>query len=117
MTVTRPDTSIGINDVLQFFIELFAFVSLGVWGFVAWPLPWSVVVGVGAPLLAIVLWALFLSPRAVLHIDSYAKALIEIAVMVSAAYAWWDLGQPIVAIVFAAVAAVSGVIKGRKAFA
>lgn len=116
MTATRPEPSIRTNDVLQFFIELFAFASLALWGFVAWPLPWNIVVGIGAPLIAIVLWGLFLSPKAVLQIDNYAKALIEIAIMVTAAYVWWDLGQPIIAIVFAVVAAVSGVIKGRKAY-
>ncbi|WP_308467648.1 YrdB family protein [Rathayibacter soli] len=116
MTATRPDTSIRPNDVLQFFIELFAFASLAIWGFSTWPLPWNIVVGIGAPLLAMVLWALFLSPKAVLQIDNYAKALIEIAIMVTAAYTWWDLGQPVVAVVFAVVAAVSGVIKGRKAY-
>ncbi|HEY5225134.1 MAG TPA: YrdB family protein [Microbacteriaceae bacterium] len=117
MTVTRPDTSIRPNDVLQFFIELFAFASLGIWGFVAWPMPWNIVVGIGAPAIAIVLWALFLSPKAVLQIDNYGKALIEIAVMVSAAYVWWDLGQPVVAVAFALIATISGVIKGRKAYA
>ncbi|TAM69358.1 MAG: DUF2568 domain-containing protein [Microbacteriaceae bacterium] len=117
MTATRPDTSIRINDIVQFFIELFAFVSFGVWGFVAWPLPWNILVGIGAPLIAIVVWALFLSPKAVLQIDNYGKALIEIAVMVSAAYAWWDLGQPIVAVVFAIIATISGAVKGRQAYA
>jgi hypothetical protein len=53
----------------------------------------------------------------VLSVDGYVKALIEIVVMMTVAYAWWDLGQPIVAVLFAVVAAVSGVINGRKEFA
>lgn len=117
MTETRPEISIGFNDVLRFLLELFAFVSLGIWGFVSWPFPWNIAVGIGAPLVAIVLWALFRSPKAVLQVDSYAKALIEIAVMATVAYAWWDLGQPIIAIAFALVAAISGVFNGRKEFA
>jgi hypothetical protein len=52
----------------------------------------------------------------VLHIDPFGKAIVEIAVMATAAYAWWDLGQPVVAVVFAIVAATSGVINGRKEF-
>jgi hypothetical protein len=32
----------------------------------------------------------------------------------AAALAWWDLGQPIVAGVFAVVATVSGILSGRK---
>lgn len=108
---------IGPNDVLRFVLELFAIVSLGIWGFLAWPLPWNIVVGIGAPVLAILLWALFRSPKAVLHVDPFVKAIVEIVVMGSAAFAWWSLGQPVVALVFAVVATVSGAINGRREFA
>lgn len=114
---TRAQTSIGPNDVLRFVLELFAFFTLCFWGFVAWPLPWNIVVGIGAPAIAIVLWALFRSPRAVFRIDPFGRALVEIIVMASAALAWWDLGQPIVAIVFAVVATASGILSGRKELA
>jgi len=107
---------VGPNDVLRFVLELFAIVSLGIWGFLAWPLPWNIVVGVGAPAVAILLWALFRSPRAVLHVDAYVKAIVEILVMGAAAFAWWDLGQPVVAIVFAVLATVSGILNGRREF-
>jgi hypothetical protein len=106
---------IGPNDILRFFLELFAFVSLGIWGFLAFPLPWpGVLVGIGAPLLAILVGALFVSPKAVFRIDVFGKALVEIAVFSAAAIGWWMLGQPVVAIVFAVVAAVSGILNGRK---
>ncbi|MGO4534537.1 YrdB family protein [Leifsonia sp. 2MCAF36] len=108
---------VGFNDVLRFVLELFAIVSLGLWGFLAWPLPWNIVVGIGAPAIAILLWALFRSPRAVLHVDPFVKAVVEVVVFGSAAFAWWSLGQPIVAIVFAVIATVSGIINGRREFA
>ncbi|WP_157002254.1 YrdB family protein [Agromyces laixinhei] len=109
---------IGPNDILRFFLELFAFVSLGIWGFLAFPLPWpGVLVGIGAPLLAIVAWALFVSPKAVFRIDTFGKAIVEIAVFSAAAIGWWTLGQPVVAVVFAVVAAVSGILNGRKELA
>ncbi|MFP3466188.1 YrdB family protein [Leifsonia sp. SIMBA_070] len=108
---------LGVNDVLRFVLELFAIVSLALWGFLAWPLPWNIVVGIGAPVIAILLWALFRSPRAVLHVDAFVKAIVEVVVMASAAFGWWDLGQPVVAVVFAVVATVSGVINGRREFA
>ncbi|WP_244231784.1 YrdB family protein [Rathayibacter sp. VKM Ac-2804] len=111
----RTDPSVGPNDVLRLVLELFAFVSLGLWGFLSWDLPWSIVFGVGAPVLAILLWALFLSPRAVLAIDVYGRSLIELVIMGAAALAWLDLGQPVVAIVFGVVAVVSGVVSGRRA--
>ncbi|GAA3859682.1 YrdB family protein [Leifsonia kafniensis] len=115
MTETHPEIKLGPNDVLRFVLELFAFVSLGIWGFTAWPLPWpGVLVGIAAPAFAILVWALFRSPKAVFRLDPFGKALVEIAVMGAAALAWWDLGQPIVAGVFAVLATVSGLISGRK---
>ena len=120
MVTSAPDQqarpTVRPNDILRFLLELFAIVSLGIWGFLAWPLPWNIVVGIGAPVIAILLWALFRSPRAVLHVDPFVKAIVEIVVMGSAAFAWWDLGQPVVAIVFAVVATISGVINGRREF-
>ncbi len=113
----EPQPRIGPNEILRFLLELFAFVSLGVWGFLAFPLPWpGVLVGLCAPALAILLWALFVSPKAVFRIDPFGQALVEIAVFSAAALGWWMLGQPVVAVVFAVVAAVSGILHGRKQF-
>ena len=121
MSTAQPNQSnesqpkIGPNDVLRFFLELFAFVTLGIWGFVSFPLPWpGVLVGLGAPALAILLWALFNSPKAVFTVDPFGQALVEIAVFSAAAIAWWMMGQPVVAVVFAVVAAISGILHGRK---
>ena len=109
---------ISPNDVLRFFLELFAFVSLGVWGFLAFPLPWpGVLIGIGAPLLAILAWALFVSPKAVFRIDPFGKALVEIAVFSAARGSTIRWRQPIVAVVFAVVAAVSGILHGRRELA
>lgn len=118
MTSAQPDQQLklGPNDVVRFVLELFAIVSLGIWGFVVWPLPWNIVIGIGAPVLAVLLWALFRSPKAVLQVDPFVKAVVEIVVMGAAAFAWLGLGQPIVAAVFAAIATVSGVINGRREF-
>ncbi|KJC65184.1 Protein of unknown function [Agreia bicolorata] len=108
---------IGANEVIRFVLELFAFVSLGIWGFLAWPGPWlNVILGIATPIFAILVWALFRSPRAVVRLDAFGKALIEILIMGSAAISWLALGQPIVAAVFGVVAAVSGVLYGRKEF-
>jgi hypothetical protein len=112
----RPDTKVSPNDILRFVLELFAVFSLGFWGFAAWSLPWNVVMGIATPVVAIVLWALFRSPKAVFRIDAFGRALVELVVMAAAAFAWWSLGQPIIAVVFFVVAAASGIINGRKEF-
>jgi hypothetical protein len=112
---TPASPTVGANDILRFLLELFAFVSLALWGFLAWPLPWpGILVGILAPAFAILVWALFRSPKAVFKLDPFGKAIVEIFVFGAAALAWWDLGQPIVAGVFAVVATVSGILSGRK---
>jgi hypothetical protein len=112
---TQTEPTIGITDVVRLLLELFAFFSLGFWGFTMWPGPWlNIVVGIGAPVFAILVWALFRSPRAVVPLDAFGKALIEILIMGSAALAWLTLGQPIVAAVFGVVAVISGVFAGRR---
>ncbi|MET0713512.1 MAG: YrdB family protein [Mycetocola sp.] len=113
-----PETSdkftLTPNDILRFFLEIFAIVSLAVWGFASWPMPWNIVLGIVLPVAAILLWALFRSPKAVFRVDVFGKAIVEIAVMGAAALAWWDLGVPIVALSFGLLATVSGIINGRR---
>jgi hypothetical protein len=112
-----PEPKVGLNDLVRFLLEIFAIVTLGIFGFTAFELPWpGVALGIGLPLLALVLWGLFRSPRAVFRVDPFVKALVEIAVFSAAAIAWWIMGQPVVAIVFAVVSAVSGIINGRREF-
>ncbi|TFD48292.1 DUF2568 domain-containing protein [Cryobacterium frigoriphilum] len=115
MTNTSATPQVGPNDILRLVLELFAFVTLALWGFLGWPLPWpGVLIGIAAPAFAIVLWALFRSPKAVFRLDPFGKALIEICVFGAAALAWWDLSLAPVGIVFAIIATVSGVLSGRK---
>ena len=114
-----PDVNVPVKvsalDVIRALVELFAVMSLLLWGLLgfAFPLP-GLIVAVVAPALAILLWALFRSPKAVFHVDSFVKALVEIVVMATAAFAWFDLQQPIIGIVFLIVAAVTGVIQGLR---
>ena len=68
---------IGVIDGIRFLCEVFAIVSLGIWGFVAFPFWLNIIVGIGAPILAIVLWGLFRAPKAVFRVDPFVKALIE----------------------------------------
>ncbi|WP_344378835.1 YrdB family protein [Agromyces tropicus] len=113
----EPTPAVGANDLLRFLLELFAIATLAIFGFTAFALPWpGILTGLGLPLLAILLWGLFRSPKAVFRVDPFVKALVEIAVFSTAAIAWWVMGQPVVAVVFAVVAAVSGVINGRREF-
>ena len=125
--VERPK----VLDILRFVIELVAFGSLAYWGFASFDLPWNFVAGIGAPLVAILVWALFLSPRAVLAVHPFVQAFAEllIYVAVTAAWfgavpsvliggaAWWSLGHVWIGIGFAVIAVAVGVIVGRRKFA
>ena len=96
---------------------LFAFVTLGIWGFLAFPLPWNIVAGLGAPALAIVVWALFVSPRAVLAVHPFVRAIVELFVYAAATIAWWSMGQAWIGLGFAIVAVVLGALNGRRRLA
>ncbi|WP_233188949.1 YrdB family protein [Subtercola sp. Z020] len=116
-TAASPPLRFGPNDVLRLLLELFAFFSIGLWGFLAWPPLWNWLFGLGAPLFAILLWGLFRSPKAVISLDAFGKALVEIVIMGSAALAWLVMGQWVVAVAFGLLAMISGIIAGRKEFA
>ncbi|MGL4255521.1 YrdB family protein [Microbacterium sp.] len=104
-------------DILAFLCELFAIASLAVWGFVSWPFPWNIVAGVGAPLLAVLVWALFVSPRAVVAVHPFVRAVVELLVYAAATIAWWSMGQAWIGLGFGVVAVTIGVIAGRRRFA
>ncbi|KAA9111326.1 YrdB family protein [Microbacterium rhizomatis] len=111
---TRP--ALSALDILAFLCELFAFATLAFWGFAAWPFPWNIAAGIGAPVVAILLWALFVSPRAVLAVHPFVRAIVELFVYLSATIAWWSIGQTWVGLGFAIVAVTVGVLSGRRRF-
>ncbi|MDX2375987.1 YrdB family protein [Microbacterium sp. LRZ72] len=112
-TVARPTAL----DVVRLLTEIVAVGSLAFWGFVSFVLPWNIVAGIGAPALAILVWALFVSPRAVLAVHPFVAALVELLIFASVTLAWWSLGQPWVGLAFGVVAVTAGVLVGRRRFA
>lgn len=112
---TRPP--LHALDLLAFVCELFALATLALWGFTAWALPWNIVFGIGAPVVAILVWALFVSPRAVVAVHPFVRALVELLVYASATIAWWSMGNAAIGIAFGIVAVTVGVISGRRRLA
>lgn len=104
-------------DVLAFVCELFAFGALALWGFAMWAFPWNVAVGIGAPVVAILVWALFVSPRAVLGVHPFVRGFVELVVYTSATFALWSMGLTWVGLLFAVVAVTVGVVTGRRRLA
>ncbi len=104
-------------DILAILCELFAIASLAIWGFASWPFPWNIVAGIGAPVLAILVWALFVSPRAVLVVHPFVRAVVELLVYAAATIAWWSLGQAWIGLAFGVIAVTIGVLAGRRRLA
>ncbi|MBY6060431.1 YrdB family protein [Microbacterium esteraromaticum] len=112
--VTRPNVT--PLDIIRVLVLLAALASLALWGFATWAMPWSIVVGIGAPLIVLVLWALVLSSKPVLRLHPFLRALVELLIYVGVTLAWWSMGSAWIGIAFAVVAVATGVIAGRRAF-
>jgi hypothetical protein len=68
------------NDVLRFALELSALAALGYWGFAdrSGPVQW--VLGIGAPVLAAVVWGRFVAPKASHPVADPLRLVLELAV-------------------------------------
>ncbi|MGK3953270.1 YrdB family protein [Microbacterium sp. I2] len=116
---TAPGTRTPLTavDIVAFLCEIFAFATLALWGFTMWPFPWNIVAGIAAPVAAILAWALFVSPRAVVAVHPFVRALVELLVYASATVAWWMMGNAWIGLAFGVVAVTVGVIAGRRRLA
>lgn len=96
MTKTSASSTARQTVVLQSLRGLFhlvSIVSVTVWGFLAWPLPFpGIFTGIGFLVLSVLVWALFLSPRPVLRTDRFGQALVELLLLAAAVAAWFDFG-------------------------
>lgn len=110
--VERP--VITVLDVVRAIILVIAMGTLALWGFATWPLPWNIVVGIGAPIAVLLVWALFLSPRPVLRVHPFLRAIVEVLISVSVTIAWWSMDQALIGSAFAVVAIAAGVMTGRR---
>lgn len=113
--VNRPNVT--PLDIIRVVILLAALASLALWGFASWEWPWNLIVGIGAPALVLLVWALFLSPRPVLHLHPFLRAAVELLLYVGVTIAWWSMDQAVIGSIFAVVAIASGVIAGRRSLA
>ena len=68
------------SDVLAFVVELAALAMLAAWGFSTGGSVTRVLLGIGLPVLAIVLWGLFAAPRARHRIPAL-KAVVMVLVL------------------------------------
>ena len=85
---------------LQFFLELFALVSLGYWGFqIGHGMIAKIGLGLGAPLLFALVWGMFMAPRASMRLPDPERLVIELLLFGIAIVALYFVDYSLVAIV------------------
>ncbi|WP_424936442.1 MULTISPECIES: YrdB family protein [Bacteria] len=120
-SASQPSTIPGMRpratllDIVRVVVLLVSLASLVLWSLVAWSLPWNVVSAIGIPLIVLVIWALFLSPRPVLVVHPFIRAVVELVIYAGVTIAWWSMGQTWVGLGFAVVAVATGLVAGRRA--
>jgi Protein of unknown function (DUF2568) len=90
------------NLALTFFLELGVLAALSYWGLQTGPgtIP-SIARGIGAPVLAVVVWWLFGAPQAKWHLNGIYRLLLEVIFFGSAAVALFAVGQHVLGVAFA----------------
>ncbi len=96
------------NLALRFLLELSALVALGYWGFQATTSTIAnILLGIGAPLLAAIIWGAFVAPKAARRTQDPVRLLIEVLVFGAASLALVSVTQPLLGLALATVYAVN----------
>lgn len=100
------------NLALTFFLELCLLAAFGYWGFTTGDsLLMKIVLGIGAPLLAAIVWGIFMAPKAMRPLRAPLHQIVEGVIFGLAFVALYVTGQPTLAIVFAIVFASNLVLR------
>lgn len=92
------------NLGLRFILELCLLASLGYWGFHGdRSMLLKIVLGLGTPLIAAIIWGLFLSPKASIPIAQPFPFILELVVFAIAIIALYSAGKPSLAAIFALI--------------
>jgi hypothetical protein len=98
------------NLALRFLLELCAIAAVAYWGIEMGSGLWGWLGAAGAAALVIVVWALFISPKATVELAPPLRLGLELVIFAAAALALAAAGQAALAVVFAVLAAVSGAL-------
>jgi Protein of unknown function (DUF2568) len=93
---------------LKFLLELAAFAAFAYWGAGV-----SIVLAIGAPALAIVLWGVFAAPRSERRLPMPARIVFETGVFLLAVVALLAAGELVAGIVLAVLVAISTALLTR----
>ncbi|MEU5988250.1 YrdB family protein [Spirillospora sp. NPDC047418] len=94
-----------LNEGLAFVLEVAAIVALAWWGFTTGGnIMVNIILGVGAPVAAMVLWGLFAAPRARFKVALPLVLLVKAVVFGAGALAFYGVDHAALALGFAVVA-------------
>ncbi|TMR39715.1 YrdB family protein [Actinomadura geliboluensis] len=100
-----------LNEGLAFVLEVAAIVALAWWGFTTGGnVVVNVVLGIGTPVGAMVLWGLFAAPRARFKVALPFVLLVKAIVFGAGALAFYGVDHATLAIVFAVIAVLNTVL-------
>ena len=101
----------GANLALRFLLELCALGALGYWGFKTGNATIAkIALGVGAPLVAAVVWGAFVSPQAPVQLPGLMVLVLQVLVFGSAAAALVATGHRTLALVFVVLAVSNAIL-------
>jgi len=93
-----------LNSALAFFLELAMLAAYGYWGFYGEKSLWlKWFVGMGLPLVVIVIWGFWLAPRAKHRLNITLGVILSSILFLLASAALYQTGQTILAFVMAIV--------------
>ncbi len=91
-----------VNLALRFMLELCMLIALGQWGLrTGDSLLAKILLGLGAPLAAAVIWGLFVAPRALRRAGDPARLVLELGIFGLAVAALLAVGRTLLAGLFA----------------
>ena len=100
----------GATLTARFLCELAMLAALAFWGYVVGEGPWAWLLGVGAPVLAAIVWGAFVAPRARFPVPAPVRVRIELVLYAVAAVGLGSAGQPVAAVVLAAAGLVTSLL-------
>jgi hypothetical protein len=99
-----------INLAIRFLLEIAALVAIGYWGWSQHSGLLRVVLAVGGPLIAAILWGVFAVPgdpsrsgKAPVPVPGIARLVLELAIFAFAAWALYDAGHSMLALILAII--------------
>jgi hypothetical protein len=98
---------VSASEALRFFLELAGILALGYWGLhVASTMPLQALLTIGAPVALILVWALFIAPRAVFPMSRLAQAIAGGLLLEIAAVSLVISGMPVLGLAYGALVAI-----------